>query len=70
MPDIKSEWIAICAAIVSTPALFLGIHRWLEAGPCLRITLIPDGMTIGGGPEFDESDLILVTVTNRGEALL
>ena len=40
----------------------------VEAGPRLRITLIPDGMTIGAGPRFDETDLIIVTVTNRGEA--
>jgi hypothetical protein len=25
-------------------------------------------MTIGAGPDFDEADLIIVTVTNRGEA--
>jgi hypothetical protein len=66
--DIKSEWIAVYAAIVSTGALFLGVIRWVEAGPRLRITLIPDGMTIGGGPDVDEEDLILVTVTNKGEA--
>ena len=69
MPSIQPEFlIAAYAAIVSTAVLALQIRRWLEAGPRLRITLIPDGMTIGAGPDFDETDLIIVTVTNRGEA--
>jgi hypothetical protein len=28
--------------------------------------LIPDGMTIGAGPDFDEKDLVIVNVVNRG----
>jgi hypothetical protein len=67
--EIKPEfWIAIYAAILSTGGLFLGIRRWFEAGPRLRFTIMPDGMTFGGSPQFDEKDLIVVTVTNRGEA--
>jgi len=69
MAEIRPEfWIAAYAAIVATGALVLGIRRWLEAGPRLRITLIPEGMTMGGGPDVDEDNLILITVTNRGEA--
>jgi hypothetical protein len=60
--------IAAYAAIVSTGVLALQIRRWLEAGPRLRITLIPGGMTIGAGPDLDETDLFIVTVTNRREA--
>jgi hypothetical protein len=60
--------IAAYAAIVSTGVLAVQIRRWLEAGPRLRVTLTPDGMIIGGGPDHDEKDLIIVTVTNRGEA--
>jgi hypothetical protein len=66
---IKPEFlIAAYAAILSTGVLALQIKQWLEAGPHLRITLIPEGMTIGGGPELDEKDIIIVTVTNRGES--
>jgi hypothetical protein len=67
--EIRPEfWIAIYAAILSTGGLFLGIRRWFEAGPRLRVAIIPDGMTIGGDSQFDEQDIIAVTVTNRGEA--
>jgi hypothetical protein len=34
----------------------------------LKVDLIPDGMTIGAGPEFDENDIVIVNVTNRGDA--
>jgi hypothetical protein len=68
MLGIKTEWIAVYAAIVSTGALLLAIKCWFEAGPRLRIAVIPEGMTVGGGPEVDEAGLILVTVTNRGDA--
>jgi hypothetical protein len=27
-----------------------------------------DGMTIGGDPRFEEKDLVILTVTNRGDA--
>ena len=67
-PGFLIALIAAYAAIVSTGVLALQIRRWLEAGPRLRITLIPDGMTIGAGPDLDETDLIIVTVTDRGEA--
>jgi hypothetical protein len=69
MADFKPElWIAIYAAILSTGGLFLGVRRWFESGPRLMIDLIPDGITIGGGPDTDEKDLVIVMATNRGEA--
>jgi hypothetical protein len=62
--DDPKTWIAIYAAIVATSALFLNIRTWFEVQPRLRIRLIPDGLVIGGGPEHDEKDLIIVNVTN------
>jgi hypothetical protein len=64
--DDPKTWVAIYAAIVATTALFLNIRTWIESGPRLKISLIPDGLVIGGGEEFDERDLVIVTVTNRG----
>jgi hypothetical protein len=54
------------AAIVATSALLLNFRTWVEAGPRLKVNLIPDGMVIGGDPQFDETDIIIVNVTNRG----
>jgi hypothetical protein len=59
-------WVAIYAAIVATSALLLNLRMWLESGPRLKINLTPDGMVIGGGPQFDETDIVIVNVTNRG----
>jgi hypothetical protein len=68
MNSLKPEvWVAIYAAIVSTGALFPEVRRWFESGPRLKVTLIPDGMIIGGDPQFDETDLIIVNVINRGD---
>jgi hypothetical protein len=64
--DDPKTWVAIYAAIVATTALFLNIRAWIESGPRLKISLIPDGLVIGGGEEFDEKDLVIVNVTNRG----
>jgi hypothetical protein len=61
-------WVAIYAAIVATTAVLLNFKTWLDSGPRLKITVIPDGMTIGGGEQFDERDLIIVNVINRGNA--
>jgi hypothetical protein len=65
--DDPKTWVAIYAAIVATSALLLNLKTWIESGPRLKINLIPDGMTIGGGEEFDEKDLVIVNVTNRGK---
>ena len=61
-------WIAIYAAIVGTGALLLNFKNWLDSGAKLVISLTPDGMIIGGDPEYDERDLVIVNVTNRGGA--
>ena len=59
-------WVALYAAIVATTALLLNIRTWIEAGPRLKVNVIPDGMVIGGDAQFDETDIIIVNVTNRG----
>lgn len=61
-------WIAIYAAIVATSALLLNFKTWLDSGVKLKLSVIPDGMIIGGGPEFDEKDLVILNVVNRGDA--
>jgi hypothetical protein len=64
---MKSEaWIAIYAAIVATSALLLNFRNWLEARPRLHLSLMSDGMTFGGDPQYEERNLIVLTVTNRG----
>jgi hypothetical protein len=66
---MKAEsWIAIYAAIVGTSAFLLNLKAWFDSGVKLHLSLIADGMTIGAGPQFDEDDLNLLTVTNRGDA--
>ena len=60
-------WIAVYAAVVGTSAFLLNLKAWFDSGVKLKLDLIPDGMTIGAGPEVDERDLILLTVTNRGD---
>jgi hypothetical protein len=61
-------WVAIYAAIVGTGALLLNFKNWLDSGAKLFLTLMPGGMIIGGDPQFDERDLIIVNVINRGAA--
>jgi hypothetical protein len=61
-------WVSIYAAIVGTGALLLNFKNWLDSGARLFVTLIPDGMIIGGDPQFDEKDLIIVNAINRGAA--
>ena len=60
------SWLTIYAAIVATGALLLNFKSWFEFGVRLHTTIIPDGMIIGAGETFDEKDIIIVTVTNRG----
>jgi hypothetical protein len=61
-------WVAIYAAIIGTSAFFLNLKSWWDSGPKLKLSLIPDGIIIGGGSEMDEKDLIILNVTNRGAA--
>jgi hypothetical protein len=60
--------VSVYAAIIGTSAFFLNLKSWWDSGVKLSLSLMVDGMTIGGGPDFDEQDLIMLTVTNRGDA--
>jgi hypothetical protein len=61
-------WIATYAACISTGALLIQFRNWLTSRPRLRVSLISDGLVIGGDPEFDERDLVIVNATNVGTA--
>jgi hypothetical protein len=61
-------YIAIYAAIVGTGALLLNFKAWFDSGIKLKLSLIADGVVIGGDPQFDERGIIIVSVTNRGDA--
>jgi hypothetical protein len=64
---VKPEiWISIYAAILATSALALNGRTWFDAGVKLKLSVIPDGIVIGGDPESDEKDLVFLTVINRG----
>jgi len=56
------------AAIVGTSAFLLNLKTWFDSGVKLNLNMMVDGMTIGAGPDFDETDLLILTVTNRGDA--
>jgi hypothetical protein len=60
--------VAIYGAVIGTSALLLNLRMWFDSGVKLNLNLIPDGVTLGGSPEFEERDLVLLTVTNRGDA--
>jgi hypothetical protein len=62
------SWVALYAAIVSTSAL-LNLKTRLDSGIKLKVSLIPDGLIMGGDPQFDEKDLNIVNFINRGDAL-
>src|SRR5712664_2221355 len=62
------SWVAIYAAIVSTSALLLNLKSWLDSGIKLKVSLIPDGVIMGGDPKFDDKDIVIITVVNRGDA--
>jgi hypothetical protein len=61
-------WVAIYAAIVGTGALLLNFKSWFDSGVKLKLSVIPDGMVIGGDSEMDERDLVILHVVNRGRA--
>jgi hypothetical protein len=66
---VKPEtWIAIYAAIVGTSAFLLNLKSWFDSGVKLHLNLAPYAMTIGGDPAFEERDLVILSVTNRGDA--
>jgi hypothetical protein len=66
---LKPEiYVAIYAACISTGVALIQFRNWLVSGVRLRCTIIPDGMVIGGDPQFDERDIVLVNATNIGTA--
>jgi hypothetical protein len=66
---VKPEtWVAIYAAVIGTSAFLLNLKSWFDSGVKLKLHLAPDSMTLGGGPELDEKNLIILYVTNRGDA--
>jgi hypothetical protein len=44
--------VAIYAAIVSTAVAALQVQSYFRSGVRLRLSLMADGMTIGGGPDL------------------
>jgi hypothetical protein len=60
--------VAVYAAVVATSVLLLNIKTWFDSGVKLRLGLMADGMVIGGDPRHEEEDLVVLTVTNRGDA--
>jgi hypothetical protein len=56
------------AAIVATAAFALEVRRWFKEAPRLDVSLVPDGVVIGGDPRDDEDNLMIVYVVNRGGA--
>jgi len=62
-----ADWIASYAAIVATGALALEIRRWFEGRLRLYLRASPDMQIIGAGPGGDDTDLVVVSVYNRGE---
>lgn len=60
--------VSIYAAVVSTAVAALQIRNYFRSGVRLKLSLNPDGMTIHEDPRFEETDLVIVTVTNRGDA--
>jgi hypothetical protein len=61
-------YIAIYAAVVATSALLLNFKSWFDSGVKLRLGLMVDAVVIGDDPDPEEKDLIVLTVTNRGDA--
>jgi hypothetical protein len=61
-------WVSIYAAIVGTSAFLLNLKSWLDSGVRLTMSMIADGVVIGGDPRFEEKDIVIVSVTNRGDA--
>jgi hypothetical protein len=61
-------WVAIYAACVASGALLLQLRTWFMSGPRLRLSVISDGLIMGGDPQFDERDLVIVNATNVGTA--
>jgi hypothetical protein len=49
-------WVAIYPAIIGTSAFLLNLKAWFDSGVKIELTLVPEGMTIGGGPDKDEKE--------------
>jgi len=61
-------WVSIYAAIVGTSAFLLNLKAWFDSGVKLSLAHIPDGVVTGGDPRFDDKNIVIVSVTNRGTA--
>ena len=55
-------WVSIYAAIVGTGALLLNFKNWLDSGPRIKLSLIPDGVIAGGDPRFDDKDMARLNI--------
>jgi hypothetical protein len=60
-------WVSIYAALLSSALAALQIRNYFHSGVRLKLSLIADGMTIGGGSDLDENDIVILSVTNRGD---
>jgi hypothetical protein len=58
---------AIYAAVVATGALALEIRRWVESGPRLSISVMPEA-EMYNLPGMEGRPWLFATVTNRGNA--
>lgn len=61
------DWIAIYAGVVATGTFFLEMRRWFESGPKIFVKANP-GMSVVGAGGVEAEDLLMATVTNRGDA--
>jgi hypothetical protein len=61
-------WVAVYAAVVGTSGFLLNLKTWWDKGVKIKLNLTPDGVVIGGEPETDEKDHVILKATNRGDA--
>lgn len=60
-----SDWAAVIALGLSGAALSLEVKRWIESGPRLQLTVMPDMVT---APHDDGRPKLALTVINQGSA--
>jgi hypothetical protein len=60
--------VAIYAAIVGTGALLLNFKSWFDFGVKLKLSVILEGTILSADAAFNEEDLIILYVMNRGDA--
>lgn len=65
--DIWTIAVAVHAAIVATGALALEIRRWVESGPRLSLSIMPEAATFNM-PGAGNNTYLVATVSNRGNA--